>query len=59
MTVTVNARPRRAQSVSQTRRRKAYRTPKLSAYGDVRQLTDAASINHPNADGGGGYVTKT
>jgi hypothetical protein len=55
----MNARPRRAQSVRQSRRRKAYRSPKLSAYGDVRQLTDAASVNHPNADGGGGYVTKT
>ena len=38
--------------------RKAYRSPKLTAYGDVRRMTDAANTAHPNPDGGT-YLTFT
>lgn len=33
---------------------KAYSTPKLSEYGDVRQLTRAIPSGNGNDDGGGG-----
>jgi len=58
--VTTRSKPARARSGGgSTYGRKAYRSPKLVAYGDVRKLTDAAGNMNPNADGGGYLATKT